>query len=215
MKRTIDGFQCDDEGDWVAELSCGHGQHVRNRPPSQVRAWVLDADGRRTRIGTSVDCPRCDRAELPNGLRLVRSSPEWDEHTIPAGLRRTHRLAAGTWGRIEVRDGQLRFTARTEPPLDLVLGHGSTQAIPPEIEHDVQPLGTVRFSIQFLTTRQRTRDTATVEGDEETTTGIANPLQSSDEGGEAACWAHLLCPECEAVLDAGLHGQGCSLSVHP
>jgi hypothetical protein len=61
--RTITGFHQDEEGDWVAELSCGHNQHVRHRPPFQIRAWVLEADGRADRLGTAIDCPPCDRAE--------------------------------------------------------------------------------------------------------------------------------------------------------
>jgi hypothetical protein len=31
-------------------------------------------------------------------------------------------------------------------------------------------------------------------------------------GGESACLAHLLCPECGAVLDGGPHREGCSLA---
>jgi hypothetical protein len=31
----------------------------------------------------------------------------------------------------------------------------------------------------------------------------------TDEGGEAACFANLLCPECGAVLDGGPHRDGC------
>jgi hypothetical protein len=29
MDRTIVGFHLDDEQQWVAELECGHDQHVR------------------------------------------------------------------------------------------------------------------------------------------------------------------------------------------
>ena len=38
--------------------------------------------------------PLCDRAELPEGLRWVRTSAVWDEETMPAGLRRAHRVTA-------------------------------------------------------------------------------------------------------------------------
>jgi hypothetical protein len=31
-----------------------------------------------------------------------------------------------------------------------------------------------------------------------------------DEGGEGACFAHLICPECGAVLDGSEHGSGCA-----
>ena len=139
-----------------------------------------------TRIGTPLDCPLCDRAELPDGLRRVRSGPEWDEHTIPAGLLRTHRVASGTWGRIVVRDGRLRFTASTEPTLHVIVGPGAFQAIPPDVDHSVEPLGSVRFCIEFMAVdRNESSGHATV--------------------GDPACWAQILCPECGAVLEGGIH----------
>ena len=56
----IAGYHRDDAGDWVAELACGHGQHVRHRPPFQLRTWVLEEEGRRARLGTPLECPLCD-----------------------------------------------------------------------------------------------------------------------------------------------------------
>lgn len=32
MKQKITGYHTDAESHWVAELECGHGQHVRQRP---------------------------------------------------------------------------------------------------------------------------------------------------------------------------------------
>jgi hypothetical protein len=32
----------------------------------------------------------------------------------------------------------------------------------------------------------------------------------SDEGGESACFAHVICPECGVVLDGAEHQQGCT-----
>jgi tellurite resistance-related uncharacterized protein len=69
---------------------------------------------------------------------------------MPAGLKRSHRTAAGTWGLIVVYNGGLRFEAQTEPALSVTVGPGSRQAIPPEVEHYVVPLDRVRFSIDFL-----------------------------------------------------------------
>ena len=55
------GFHQDDEGHWVAELDCGHNQHVRHRPPFELKPWVLSDEERNARIGTGRDCPLCDR----------------------------------------------------------------------------------------------------------------------------------------------------------
>lgn len=60
MKRRITGFHKDNEQDWVAELDCGHNQHVRHKPPMTTREWVLTEEGRRTRLGYELDCKRCD-----------------------------------------------------------------------------------------------------------------------------------------------------------
>jgi hypothetical protein len=63
MRRTIVGYRRDEEGHWVAELDCGHAQHVRHQPPWMERAWVTTAVGRRSRIGMELDCKRCDEED--------------------------------------------------------------------------------------------------------------------------------------------------------
>lgn len=61
MQRAIVGFHRDDEGEWVAELACGHRRHVRHRPPLFPEPWVLDAASREARLGTPLECGRCDQ----------------------------------------------------------------------------------------------------------------------------------------------------------
>ena len=58
----ITGFHQDAEAHWVAELSCGHSQHMRHQPPWQVRPWVLTAEGRERFIGIVIGCPLCPDA---------------------------------------------------------------------------------------------------------------------------------------------------------
>jgi hypothetical protein len=60
------GFHQDEEGHWVAELACGHTQHVRHDPPWQNRPWVLQADTRATHVGDCLRCLRCERQESVN-----------------------------------------------------------------------------------------------------------------------------------------------------
>ena len=59
MFRRIIGYHRDELGDWVAELECGHGQHVRHDPPWQVREWVTTEAGRAAHLGTTLNCVRC------------------------------------------------------------------------------------------------------------------------------------------------------------
>lgn len=61
MDRRIQGFHQDDEHHWVAELECGHTQHVRHHPPWQNRPWVLAEESRREHLGSILPCPLCDR----------------------------------------------------------------------------------------------------------------------------------------------------------
>jgi tellurite resistance-related uncharacterized protein len=164
------GFHRDDEGVWVAELSCLHSQHIRHEPPFREAAWVEDDDGRAQRVGEPLDCPLCDRAELPEGLQAVRTTATWDDETVPAALRRHHRVAAGTWGLLEVEAGEVHFRAETDPPIDVVVTPERAQPIPPEVDHHVDPRAGSRFHVTFLTPRP----------------------QPDEEGGEAPCFAHLL-----------------------
>ena len=64
MKRPIVGYHVDEDGDWVAELQCGHGQHVRHDPPWQVRPWVLTPEGRASFLGVELECRLCDERAL-------------------------------------------------------------------------------------------------------------------------------------------------------
>ncbi|MGE5152506.1 MAG: DUF3565 domain-containing protein [Bdellovibrio bacteriovorus] len=66
MERPITGFHLDDEGHWVAELACGHFQHVRHNPPWMVRHWVVTAQGRASMLGARLNCKKCDSGAPPD-----------------------------------------------------------------------------------------------------------------------------------------------------
>jgi tellurite methyltransferase len=149
--RSIDGFHQDDEGDWVAELSCWHNQHVRHQPPFHERSWVTTAEGRTSRIGAPLECPLCDRAELPADLRVVRTAGPFNADTLPAGLRRDHRVAERTWAVLRVVEGAVRFTMATDPPMDRTLEAGEDQPIPPGVAHAVHVDAQASVAVDFLT----------------------------------------------------------------
>jgi Protein of unknown function (DUF3565) len=60
MNQKITGFYTDSENHWVAELECGHGQHMRHDPPWIERLWVMTEEGRNSRLGQELSCVRCD-----------------------------------------------------------------------------------------------------------------------------------------------------------
>ena len=61
MLRSITGYLLDEDGHWVAELECGHHQHVRHDPPWQLRAWATMETGRHAHLGKHLKCLKCER----------------------------------------------------------------------------------------------------------------------------------------------------------
>lgn len=61
MDQPIVGFHLDDEQHWVAELACGHNQHVRHDPPWINRPWTTTTEGRRSALGRVLTCRKCDQ----------------------------------------------------------------------------------------------------------------------------------------------------------
>ncbi|MGE5709262.1 MAG: DUF3565 domain-containing protein [Nitrospira sp.] len=60
MIQPIIGYHLDEESHWVADLACGHGQHVRHQPPLTNRPWVLTETGRTEHLGTVLNCKKCE-----------------------------------------------------------------------------------------------------------------------------------------------------------
>ena len=143
------GFHLDAEGHWVAELSCGHAQHVRHRPPFELRPWVMSPEGRAGRLGQTLDCVRCDRREMPEGYAAYKRTPQLTQDSIPAGLLRHHRTKPGVWGRIVVERGALELYEGEEREPHQLVTPGSSWLILPEVEHRVAPAGEVTFYVEF------------------------------------------------------------------
>ena len=152
MIRSIVGFHADSDGDWVAELSCYHSQHLRHRPPFQQREWVLDPVGRAAHLGSHIECPLCDRAELPEGLTILGRAGPWDQDSVPGGLLRAHRTPEGRWGRLVIHDGAVGFQFKPgdAPPAPVRhLDAGAHQPIPPGVPHRLILTGAVRLELEF------------------------------------------------------------------
>jgi Protein of unknown function (DUF3565) len=68
--QAITGFHQDEQGHWVAELACSHTQHVRHRPPWELRSWVTNPEGRNAHLGHTLRCAKC---EQDSGVSLEAS----------------------------------------------------------------------------------------------------------------------------------------------
>ena len=68
MLQAIVGYHLDDEGHWVAELACGHFQHVRHDPPWQNRPWTQTPEGRAAMRGRLLVCRKCDQGAPPDSI---------------------------------------------------------------------------------------------------------------------------------------------------
>jgi hypothetical protein len=107
---------------------------------------------------------------------------------------------------IRVHQGILRFSLRSEPAISVELRPASPpQAIPPEMDHDVQPSERVRFSIDFFAVDRGRQESMGIERPDELR------VATDEQGGDPACWAPLLCPECGVMLTGGPHREGCSV----
>ena len=60
MLQKIINFHQDEENHWVADLECGHTQHTRHNPPLSNRPWVLNKEGRDSKLGIQLNCHICD-----------------------------------------------------------------------------------------------------------------------------------------------------------
>lgn len=77
-----------------------------------------------------------------------KSTPVFDEATLPAALRREHRTRPGVWGVIRVLEGQLRYHV-LEPASEAVLDPSCPGLVLPDQPHFVEPLGPMRMQVEF------------------------------------------------------------------
>lgn len=151
MQRRIIGFHRDTSNDWVAELDCFHGQHVRHNPPFAIREWTETQAGRERMLGTELQCPKCDRLEWPEDLVAYKRTPEFGSESFPAGLARDHSTKTGVWGKIHVLEGTLLYVVQEPATQEFTLTPTLPGIVVPEMRHHVVAQGYARFFVEFFT----------------------------------------------------------------
>ncbi|WP_101759165.1 DUF1971 domain-containing protein [Oceanicoccus sp. KOV_DT_Chl] len=86
---------------------------------------------------------------IPANVSAYKRTPEFNEHTIPAGLLNTHNTKEGVWGKIVILEGELRYTINEPETEIMILNSENPGTVEPAIRHQVEPLGSVRFYVEF------------------------------------------------------------------
>jgi tellurite resistance-related uncharacterized protein len=88
----------------------------------------------------------------PPDLQPYRRTDIFTWATVPKGLLKAHTTKEGAWARIHVLEGRLAYRIRDSrrPPSEKILTPESDPGIvEPTILHEVEPLGPVRFYVEF------------------------------------------------------------------
>ncbi len=80
-----------------------------------------------------------DRAgSLPPRAKPYRTIGPFDAGTLPAGLRRTHDLKAGTWGLVSLERGRIGFVWEDAEGGRAELVAPAEVVVPPQVPHHVE-----------------------------------------------------------------------------
>lgn len=149
-QAAIISFQRESDTAWVAQLDCGHTQHIRHAPPFKLAPWVVGEQARAERIGALLPCPLCRMPRLPACARVYKSTPIYDVASLPSGLLQSHRLKRGSWGKILVLEGRVRYVLEDEGSLTFALRPGVPGIVAPERPHHIEVDPDARIQIDFL-----------------------------------------------------------------
>jgi tellurite resistance-related uncharacterized protein len=88
--------------------------------------------------------------EIPTSATAYKKTPEFTQETVPAGLLKAHQTKEGTWGKINVTEGQLRYRILEPEFEEVLLSSEKFGVVEPTILHEVEPEGNVRFHVEFF-----------------------------------------------------------------
>lgn len=90
--------------------------------------------------------------ELPPGFSPYKQTPEYDQDTVPRGLLAEHSLKEGSWGRIDVLEGQVEVALQGCGKRRLT--RAMPCYLPPIVPHQLVLCGPVRLQVVFLRREQ-------------------------------------------------------------
>lgn len=81
-------------------------------------------------------------------LKPYKSTPIFDEYSLPQALRREHRTKEGVWGLIRILEGRVRLHI-ADPAEVIELSPAHPGVVNPGQLHRAEPLGPMRMQIDF------------------------------------------------------------------
>ena len=86
---------------------------------------------------------------LPLNVTAYKRTPRFTEATIPQKLLHQHTTKEGSWGKLCITSGQLRYHIFSDPTEDHVLTPEAPGIIEPQTPHKVKSIGPVEFFVEF------------------------------------------------------------------
>jgi tellurite resistance-related uncharacterized protein len=77
-----------------------------------------------------------------------RSTPVFNNNSLPDALRRAHSTKAGVWGLLKVLTGTIRYVMEETGECQLVQAPGIVVILPQQL-HSVEPQGDMEMQVDF------------------------------------------------------------------
>ena len=86
---------------------------------------------------------------FPEGVAAYARTATFSARTIPEKLLKSHRTKAGTWAKIVILEGRLRYRILEPEMCELDLSPDRHGVVEPQVPHEVEAVGDVRFYVEF------------------------------------------------------------------
>ncbi|WKD48947.1 DUF1971 domain-containing protein [Microbulbifer spongiae] len=87
--------------------------------------------------------------KLPDSVKKYQKTPQFSQESMPKGLLNAHKTKQGTWGKIIILKGMLRYRILEPRVEEIDLSPGEYGVVEPGILHEVEPLSEVVFYVEF------------------------------------------------------------------
>ncbi len=92
---------------------------------------------------------------FPEGVAAYARTATFSARTIPVKLLKSHRTKAGTWAKIVIVEGRLRYRVLEPETREFDLSPDRHGVVEPQVSHEVEAVGDVRFYVEFYRRQRR------------------------------------------------------------